>query len=303
MIEVGHVTKSFGRTCVLRDVSFLVPEGKIYGLIGYNGVGKTTLLKIISGIYRPEKGTVKIGGMAAYENPAVKRQCFFMTEEVTFFQQASLLDMRKFYRGYYRSWNDHAYQELLKVFGISPDKKIGSFSKGMQRQAGLILAFSSGVSVLFLDEAFDGLDYSMRCLMKEMLRYYVKAKKASILISSHNLYELEDLADSIGMLSEGELIFNDTTAHMKEQYQKCVFEAPEGIDGDSRVGLLHLKKDGETWECIIHGTRAEAYRILEELKAENIRIRPIQLEEFFEIEREMKRVDWEKVFASDRSGT
>ena len=302
MIEVEHVTKSFGRMCVLRDVSFLVPRGRIYGLIGYNGVGKTTLLKIISGIYRPDRGTVKIDSAPAYENPSVKKQCFFMTEEVTFFQQATLEDMRKFYRGYYASWSDHTYRELIQVFSIPSGKKIGSFSKGMQRQAGLILAFSTGAAVLFLDEAFDGLDYSMRCLMKEMLRYYVKARNASILISSYNLHELEDLADSIGMLSAGDLIFNDTTDHMREQYQKCSFR-PAGDGFFREPGILHPEQDGDAAGCMIKGSKEEARQILEKLGAENIHIRPVRLEEFFEIEREVKRVDWEKVFASDRSGT
>lgn len=302
MIEAEHITKSFGGMCVLRDVSFSVSEGRIYGLIGYNGVGKTTLLKIISGIYRSDRGTVKIDGEPAYENPSVKRKCFFMTEEVTFFQQATLDDMRKFYRGYYISWSDHTYRELIRVFSIPSGKKISSFSKGMQRQAGLILAFSTGASVLFLDEAFDGLDYSMRCLMKEMLHYYVKARNASILVSSHNLHELEDLADSIGMLSAGELIFNDTAAHMRGQYQKCTFRLA-GREISRQEELLHPEQEGDAAGCIIRGSRDEARQTLEELGAENIHIRPVRLEEFFEIEREVKRVDWEKVFASDRSGT
>lgn len=301
MIEVEHVTKSFGRQLVLNDVSFSVQPGQVYGLIGYNGVGKTTLLKIISGIYRPDKGHIKNAGQIAYENPTVKKKCFLMTEEVTFFPQATLEDMRKFYRGYYHTWSDEVYQQLLQVFGIPKDIRISSFSKGMQRQAGLILAFSTGVTTLFLDEAFDGLDYSMRCLMKEMIRGYVKIRNAMILISSHNLQELEDLADCIGMLNNGELIFDNTTTYMRQQYQRCSFQTEEEEQIRACARLIHLETEENGWSCIIKGTKEQAFELLEQMNVSNIQVRPIRLEEFFEVERNVKHVDWEKVFRADRN--
>lgn len=299
MIKVEHVTKAFGRQRVLKDVSFSVSPGQVYGLIGYNGVGKTTLLKMISGIYRPDEGWIRYDGEIAYENPAVKKKCFLMTEEVTFFPQATLEDMRHFYRGYYLTWSDEVYHQLLQVFGIPADVRISSFSKGMQRQARLILAFSTGVSALFLDEAFDGLDYSMRCLMKEMIHGYVELRNAMVLISSHNLQELEDLADCIGMLNNGELIFDNTTAYMRKEYQKCTFYISDEAVFRSNEAFIHLEQEESGLSCIIKGTKEEAFGLLKQTGASNIQIRPIRLEEFFEVERNVKHVDWEKVFGTD----
>jgi len=128
MIQVEHISKKFGDFPVLKDISFCADEGAIYGLIGYNGVGKTTLMKIISGIYRPDAGTVRINGEPVYENASVKKQCFFMTEEATYFSQASLMQMRRFYRGYYENWSDHTFQGLIRLFGVDPNMKISRFS-------------------------------------------------------------------------------------------------------------------------------------------------------------------------------
>ncbi len=207
MIQVEQVSKKFGDAYVLKDVSFEAEEGLVYGLVGYNGVGKTTLMKVIGGIYRPDSGTVRINGEPVFENAHVKKQCFFMTEEATFFSQASLNQMRKFYRGYYENWSDATFKGLVRMFGLNPNMKIGRFSKGMQRQASLTLAFSTRSDYFFLDESFDGLDLNMRRLMRDMLIYYARTFGAFLLVSSHNLLELEDLADQIGMLDDGEITF------------------------------------------------------------------------------------------------
>ncbi len=207
MIRVEQLSKKFGDTYVLKDISFEAEEGQVYGLVGYNGVGKTTLMKILGGIYRPDSGSVRINGEPVYENAKIKRQCFFMTEEATFFPQASLNQMRKFYRGYYTHWSDDTFEGLVRMFGLDPDMKISRFSKGMQRQASLTMAFSTRSSYYFLDESFDGLDLNMRRRMRDMLIYYTHTFGALLMVSSHNLSELEDLADQIGMLDDGQITF------------------------------------------------------------------------------------------------
>ena len=306
MIEVEHITKKFGDALILSDVSFLIPDGEIYGLIGYNGVGKTTLLKIISGIYRPDSGRVKIQGEDVYENAKIKQKSFFMTEEATFFSQSSLKQMRKFYSGYYPNWSDKTFEGLVKWFGVDPSMKISQFSKGMQRQASLTLAFSTRAKYLFLDEAFDGLDYTMRRQIRDMIQFYVKAENATILVSSHNLKELEDLADHIGMLSEGKLIFNDSTKQMRQNYQACqfVFEGERNVlealdlellEPDENVSLCEQEKRSHYFG-IIHAGDREAYRILQEAGAKQIRLRPVQLEEFFRKERKEQEIDWKEIF-------
>lgn len=208
MITVNDVSKKFGKKQVLRNISCEISDGQIYGLIGYNGAGKTTLLKIISGIYRPDSGEVLLNGKPVLQADDLKKQLFIMTEEVYFLPQADLLQMRSFYRGYYPTWHDETFYRLVEIFGLDLRQKIHGFSKGMQRQVGLILAFSVRPQFLFLDEAFDGLDLSMRHLMKDMLDAYVAATNATVVISSHNLRELEGIVDGIGMIRDNRLTFH-----------------------------------------------------------------------------------------------
>lgn len=298
MIQAEHVSKRFGDSLVLNDISFCAGTGEIYGLIGYNGVGKTTLMKIMSGIYKPDSGRVLIGGAPVYENAQKKKQCFFMTEEAAFFSQASLMQMRRFYRGYYEHWDDRTFYGLIEIFGVDPNMKISRFSKGMQRQASLILAFSTRSKYLFLDEAFDGLDITMRKMMKELLVFYAGTQDSLILVSSHNLQELEDLADRIGMLSGGELIFDDSTKHMRERFCTCRFQ----LDGDGadfrKLDAKLLEKDGDSYLCILEASPGDAKRRLEKIGAVNKNIRPIHLEEFFRKERKEKQIDWKEIFSS-----
>lgn len=279
MIEVSHITKKFTDFTVLEDICFNVQRGQIYGLIGYNGVGKTTLMKIICGIYRPDSGEVRINGEKVYENPGIKRNCFFMTEETTMFSQETLTDMRKFYKGYYPGWSDRTFEGLIKIFDIDPLMRIKRFSKGMQRQAGLILAFSAHTKCLFLDEAFDGLDFSVRKIVKEMLQYYRDAKDADLIVSSHNLAELEDLADTIGMLKDGTLIFDGSTKQMKDHFQRCRF-----------------RRGHEISDVILEGTRDEVEKRLQDEKCEILEIRSARLEEFFQKERKETNIDWKEIF-------
>ncbi|MGN0295319.1 MAG: ABC transporter ATP-binding protein [Lachnospiraceae bacterium] len=308
MIEAIHISKKFGRSEILSDISFQVSKGEIYGLVGCNGVGKTTLLKILGGIYRPDQGYGQIAGEKVYENDKVKRHCFFMTEEATFFEQSSLNQMRKFYQGYYPKWEDRTFNGLVDWFRVDPSMKISRFSKGMQRQAGLILAFSTHAEYLFLDEAFDGLDFTMRRQISGMLRYYAASAPAALLISSHNLKELEDLADHIGMINEGKLIFNGSVQEMRENYQTCSFtfgnsQMSSEAEKVMELSVLNRILDAELTEktsdgylCILHTSKQEAFRRLEAVGADDIRIRPVQLEEFFRIERKEQEVDWEKIF-------
>ena len=296
MLKVQGITKYFGDFKVLSDISFEVRQGEIYGLIGYNGVGKTTLLKIICGIYRPDGGNVLLDGESVYENASAKGKCFFMTEESAYFAQSNLMQMRRFYKGYYPGWSDKTFFGLTDLFGVSPEMKISRFSKGMQRQAGLILAFSTRSPYLYLDEAFDGLDFTMRRMMKEMLKYYAENQKGTMIISSHNLKELEDLADHIGMLSEGELVFNDSTARMGEQFHTCLFRTEDKNADLSGLKAQLLEKEGEDYLCIMECTQEEAAIRLKKAGAVDIRIRPIQLEEFFRKERKEKEVDWKEIF-------
>ena len=296
MISVQNVCKSFGDTLVLDNISFSADPGEIYGLIGYNGVGKTTLMKIMAGIYRPDKGNVSAGDAPIYENTEKKKQCFFMTEEATYFEQSSLNEMRKFYKGYYENWSDKTFYGLVNIFEVDPQLKISRYSKGMQRQAALSLAFATHSKYMFLDEAFDGLDYSVRKTMRELLKYYAKAKEAILIVSSHNLSELENLADKIGMLNHGELVFDDSTKYMREKFCSCRFKKNTDVINLDRLNVQLEEDDGDSIYCVLECGKDEAYTYLRDRGVEDIAIRSVRLEEYFRTERKEKRIDWEEIF-------
>lgn len=208
MIDVIEVTKQFDRFTAISELSLTVHKASIYGLVGFNGAGKTTLLKMIAGIYRPDKGVVRMDAENIFDNAGMKQRLFYMPDELYFQAYATLNRMARFYRSYYPKFSEKTFQELTKLFELNPSKRINSFSKGMRRQAELVLCLSMYPDFLLLDESFDGLDPAKRSLAKKLLIEYIAERGASVLISSHNLHELEDLCDHVGLLGEQKLLLD-----------------------------------------------------------------------------------------------
>ncbi len=236
MIEIEGVTKSFGRKRVIEEVSLVVPDATVYGLVGYNGAGKTTLLKIVAGVYRPDAGSVRIGGTEFSGGRASGREgesLFIVADDPFFLPQATPETMRSFYRGYYPRWSDAVYERLLALFGLDPTAKIAGFSKGMQRQLGILLGFSTGARVMLLDESFDGLDLGKRNLLKRLVRRYAYEKQASIILASHNLRELEDAADRLGMIKGSRLSFDGSVEEVRMRYPGASLEEIFLSEGDA----------------------------------------------------------------------
>jgi len=218
MIEIRDVSKGYFGHSVLEDVTFTADAGSVLGLIGYNGAGKTTLLRVIAGVYRPEKGQALLGGEPVWENAARKAETFMLTEDLYFLPQATLNTMRDFYRGYTPRWDDAVFLRLCEAFRLERDQKIASFSKGMRRQAGIILAFSASPKDLLLDEVFDGLDLAMRRVMRSLLSAYIRETGATAIVTSHNLRELEDGIDRIAMIRANRLAFVGSVSEIKESH-------------------------------------------------------------------------------------
>lgn len=208
MISVQRVTKRYGRTPAVENISFKVETGQVYGLLGYNGAGKTTLLKIIAGAYAPDSGFVSIDGSDVGTHDVPAKTPFIVADEPYFGSQATPRMMRDYYAGYYPGWSDEAFEGLLGLFGLDAGMRIASFSKGMQRQVAILLGLSSGTPCLLLDESFDGLDLGKRILMKSLLSRYARVRDASVVLSSHNLKELEEVADRLGMVEGRHLVFD-----------------------------------------------------------------------------------------------
>lgn len=210
MLEVRNVTKRYGAFTAIEHISLAVPDGTVYGLVGYNGAGKTTLLKTVAAVYLPDEGEVLVDGESAHGARVPERTPFIVADEPYFLSQATPDTMRAYYAGYFPAWSDATYRNLLSLFGLDGKAKIGGFSKGMQRQVAILLGLSTGARTMLLDESFDGLDLSKRILLKRLLRRYAQVRDASVILSSHNLRELEDVADHLGMIEGRHLIFDES---------------------------------------------------------------------------------------------
>lgn len=285
MIDVKNVTKKYGSFTAVEEVSLKATNGVIYGLVGYNGAGKTTLLKTMAGIYRPESGLVLADGENVFGSAGYHRQMFLISDDPYFLPQASLDDMRRVYKGYYPNWSDKTFKKLSELFRLDRCAKINGFSKGMQRQANIVLALATHPRYLLMDEAFDGLDLSKRNLLKTLLRQYVYEKQAVLVASSHNLLELEELADRIGILRDRKLCFDATVEDMRSSRSKyqADFQSEPETNALHSLGLTGIQKLGEkTFTFVGAGIENMMLRDkLKELGASNIVNLPMTLEEFF----------------------
>ena len=244
MIFVNGVDKSFGKSKVLDNISFNVNDCSVYGLIGYNGAGKTTLLNILSGLYLADKGKVEIEVNGKkhqpFDNPEVKRSLFYVNDDPYYFPNANLISMRDFYCGMYPNWSDESFKKLTQLFGLDPNKKMGDFSKGMKRQGAIILGLASKARYIFLDESFDGLDPNIRALVSNLLAEYIAETEGSVIAASHNLYELEGICDTVGMINGNKMIYSDDIETVKSKAKKYRISV-KGRVGDDITTLLNLK--------------------------------------------------------------
>ncbi len=297
MIEVKSLVKKFGSTVALDGISFTIGGGSIFGLVGSNGAGKSTLLRSLAGIYQPENGEILVDGQAPFENSDVKSKLFFIPDYPYFFQQSNMKEMAEFYSKTYASWDTQRYQELCSLFPLDTNARIINMSKGMQRQVALINALSVRPNYLLLDEIFDGLDPVMRQLLKKLVSSEVSERGMSVVIASHNLRELEDLCDHVGLMHKGGVVFEQeldalklgihrVQAIFKPMPTQDMFQGLDIIKQDSRGSLLNL---------VIRGQREE---ILEKLNALNpvfIELLPLTLEEVFISEMEVAGYDIENI--------
>lgn len=281
----------------LEDINLDIEKGSILGLIGYNGVGKTTLLKTMSGLYTPDQGGVYIEDENIYENSKLKKRIYLMSEDPFLLPQSNLYRMRKFYKGYYNNWSDKTFEKLIEIFDLNINDKIESFSKGMKRQAGLILALSTRPDYLFLDEAFDGLDLFKRNLIKDLLKRYVEEKNATVVITSHNLNELEDISDTIAMIKNKKLVFKGNIKQVKERYRKYIFSREEQINlREINIKARNIIREDNTYSFITDEDKEKVLNILKKFKVKEIHLEKVSLEEIFLSEKEEIKYEFNDIF-------
>ncbi|MDR2908999.1 MAG: ABC transporter ATP-binding protein [Oscillospiraceae bacterium] len=297
MITTKSLTKSFDGFTALENFSVEVPSGSIYGLVGTNGSGKSTLLRLISGIYRPDGGSVEIAGETPYENVAVKKKIFHVSDDLYFLPQTTMDDMAAFYAGVYESFDLESYKEMCGRFPIDPKKRIGKFSKGMKRQTALILALACRPQVLLLDEAFDGLDPVIRIGLRKILADLIADGHMSVVIASHNLRELEDLCDHMGLLHAGRVIFAREIDQVKLGFCKVQAAFSKLPSPELLLGLDIMQKElvGSVMNLIVRGHPNDIMGVVQTLDPLFVETVPLTLEEVFIHEMEAVGYDYNKI--------
>jgi ABC-2 type transport system ATP-binding protein len=283
MIKVTNVRKEFDDLEAVKDVTLHIKKGSIYGLLGSNGAGKTTLLKMIAGIYKQDSGDILIQDEPVFENVHIKAKTIFMPDALYFFPQTTIQQMAHFYKHMYPSWNEERFQKLKEVFPINVHKKIHRLSKGMQRQVAFWLSFSAMPDVLLLDEPLDGLDAVMRQKVKNLLVQDVAEREMTVLISSHNLREVEDLCDSIGILHQGKLIIEKELDDLKSDIHKIQVAFKGSIPSRFLEGLQVLYKEqrGSVLLAIVRGREEQVASHVVKFEPVIFDVLPLTLEEIF----------------------
>ncbi len=288
MIQTENLTKNFEGFTALRDITCSIPKGCIYGMVGSNGAGKSTFLRLITGVYKADGGTILIDDQPVYENLLIKERMAYVPDELYFLQGASMKRMAELYKNIYDNFDSERFDYLTKAFQLNPTVSLGTFSKGMKRQAAIILALSSRPEYMFFDETFDGLDPVMRNLVKSLICQDVLENKATAIITSHSLRELEDLCDQLALLHKGGLVLQSDIANLKTSQFKIqiAFEEDYTREKFGDLDIRYYKKSGSVTNMIIKGNHEETMKRLQSLNPLLVEMLPLTLEEVFTYEME-----------------
>ena len=294
MIEAVKVKKAFGDVEAVQDISAKVREGAVFGLVGTNGAGKSTFLRMVAGVLKPDEGQILIDGEDVFENEEAKKKLFFIPDEQYFFPNVTPKDMMEYYAMFYSNFDKNKFEEYIEKFGLTINRKINTFSKGMKRQVSVLLGICANTKYLLCDETFDGLDPVMRQAVKSIFVSEIMNRDFTPVVASHNLRELEDICDHVGLLHSGGILFSRDLDDMKSNIHKvqCVFNDP--ADEES------LLKDLDVIECTRSGSllmitaRGTNMEIEERISRKNPifhEVLPLTLEEIFISETEVKGYD------------
>ena len=277
MFEIKNVTKTFGNFKALDDLSMTVPAGTVYGLVGPNGAGKSTIIRHLTGVYRPDSGSITMDDQPVYENPAQKARIGYIPDDVFYFPSASLEEMRRYYRSIYPKFDDALFDRLYEIFQLPKKGQMRRFSKGMQKQAAFHLTIFTRPDVMVLDEPVDGLDPVMRRQVWNLILSDVAQRGTTVLISSHNLRELEDICDHVGIMDHGKMLLERSLADMQGATHKLqmVGDVPEGLE------VLHESQTGRLKTLVVRGSAEEITAIMQAAQPVYFDVLPLSLEEIF----------------------
>lgn len=288
MIRVENVSKSFEDFKALDSVTCNIADGCIYGMVGSNGAGKSTFLRVLSGVYKADTGKAFIDDEFCYDNPKAKGKIVYVSDELFFLPGATMNKMASLYSSIYERFDYDTYRNLTKVFGLNPTKSIINFSKGMKRQAAIIMALSSKAKYMFFDETFDGLDPVMRNLVKRLIYNDVVEYNFTVIITSHSLRELEDICDHLALLHKGGMVLDSDVLELKTSQFKVQVAFKEEFTQEKFEGIniTRYRQEGSVANMIIMGDREETVEQFKKMNPVILDVLPLTLEEVFTYEME-----------------
>lgn len=298
MIETSEISKSFGNIKAVDNISLSIKEGNVFGLIGTNGAGKSTFMRMLAGILRPDKGSVLIDGIPVYESEEAKRKFFYISDEQFFLLNATPKDMGNFYKNFFPEFDEKKYMDCMEKFSLDNRRKINTFSKGMKKQLSILLGICSGTKYIFCDETFDGLDPVMRQGIKSMFAKEMEERGLTPIIASHNLRELEDICDHVGLLHKGGVLLSKDLEEMKCNIFKvqCVFQdSIMEYETVTKMDILKNERRGSLVTLTIRGEREEIMNKIQSANPVFSEILPLSLEEIFISETEVVGYDIKKL--------
>ena len=289
MIELHGVSKRFGQIEAVSRMSGEIREGSVFGLVGTNGAGKSTCLRMMAGVLRPDEGSVLVDGQEIYENEEMKSRVFFISDDQYYLPNSTPKEMMEYYRIFYTCFNEERFSELMEKFGLEKERKISTFSKGMKKQLSVILGICANTKYLLCDETFDGLDPVMRQAVKSIFAMEIMNREFTPVIASHNLRELEDICDHVGLLHKGGILFSKDMEEMKETIHKvqCVVSEESKYRLLKNLDVMKTESRGSLLMLTVRGSKAD---IEEKFQKENpvyFEVLPLSLEEIFISETEV----------------
>jgi len=294
MIEFQGVSKSFGGVKAIDDISASIGEGHVFGLIGTNGAGKSTLMRLLCGVLKPDTGNILVDGIPIYDNPAAKAKIFYISDDQYFFRSGTPKDMLHLYRTYYPGFDGEKWNDLMAKFGLECGRKINTFSKGMKKQLSVLCGICANTKYLLCDETFDGLDPVMRQAVKTMFVREIEERGMTPVIASHNLRELEDICEYVGLLHRGGILFEKDLDEMKLNLHKvqCILKGEaQLIQVRERLDMVTMETRGALYTFTVRGRREDVEKCMEQVKPVFYELLPLSLEEIFISETEVKGYD------------
>lgn len=294
MIEVKNLSKSFGAVKAIDAISAHIEEGHVFGLIGTNGAGKSTLMRLLTGVLKPDGGEILIDGEPVYDNPAVKEKIFYISDDQYFFRSGTPKEMVKLYKTYYPGFDEEKWKDLMEKFGLDAGRKVNTFSKGMKKQLSVICGICANTKYLLCDETFDGLDPVMRQAVKALFVREIDERGLTPVIASHNLRELEDICEYVGLLHRGGILLEKDMEDMKLNIHKlqCVIREEEMLQKiKNTLDVVTCENRGSLYTVTVRGSRETVVEFMELLNPVFYELLPLSLEEIFISETEVKGYD------------